>query len=277
MPKSFDHCMDLVYQSDRDRFLTTLFAPAAARPHLFALYAFNIEIARIRETVSEPLPGEIRLQWWRDFLTNTAPGDAAAHPVAMELGKAIETYDLPVSALTRMIDARVFDLYNDPMPTLNDLEGYAGDTASALFQLSGWILDTHEARAITEAAGHGGVAYAITMLLKALPQHAARHQLFIPGDIIKKHHADPNDIFSGNMTAPLAEVLAELRSLAREHLEAFKATKLPQSARPPFLLLSLTEHYLRLMEKLRPNPFEEPVEIPQWRRQWTLWRASRRS
>jgi phytoene synthase len=56
---------ELVRRHDRDRYMTALFAPAARREALFALYAFNYEIARVREAVTQPTLGQIRLQWWR--------------------------------------------------------------------------------------------------------------------------------------------------------------------------------------------------------------------
>src|SRR3954452_21516502 len=68
MADSFDHCEELVRTGDKNRFLATLFAPQKYRRALYALYAFNLEVARTRELAREPMPGEIRLQWWRDVL-----------------------------------------------------------------------------------------------------------------------------------------------------------------------------------------------------------------
>ncbi len=51
---SFSHCRDIVRAHDRDRYLATLFAPADKRDALFALYAFNHEITRVRDAVREP-------------------------------------------------------------------------------------------------------------------------------------------------------------------------------------------------------------------------------
>ncbi len=82
---NFEHCAALVREADRDRYLATLFAPAAQRNALFALYAFNVEITRVRDLAREPMPGEIRLQWWREALTGEREGEAAAHPVAAAL------------------------------------------------------------------------------------------------------------------------------------------------------------------------------------------------
>ena len=70
----------LVRRHDRDRFQTALFVPAARRDALFALYAFNYEIARVRESVSEPTLGLIRLEWWRQSLDAAFEAPAAATP-----------------------------------------------------------------------------------------------------------------------------------------------------------------------------------------------------
>src|SRR5271156_3271915 len=73
----------LVRRHDRDRFQTALFAPAARREALFALYAFNYEIARVRESVREPMLGQIRLQWWREAIDAAYAGAASRrHEVA---------------------------------------------------------------------------------------------------------------------------------------------------------------------------------------------------
>src|SRR3954453_14228945 len=108
------HCADIVRAADRDRYLADLFAPEAARPHLFALHAFNSEVSRVRDSVKEPMLGEIRLQWWHDALH----GDAGGPPVATALNAAIAKCSLPPDAFDTLLEARKFDLYDDPMPSL---------------------------------------------------------------------------------------------------------------------------------------------------------------
>ena len=85
MDENYRHCEALVRAADKDRFLATLFAPADKRGPLFALYAFNAEIASVRDRAREPMPGEIRLQWWRDVINGERTGEAAANPIAAAL------------------------------------------------------------------------------------------------------------------------------------------------------------------------------------------------
>ena len=120
-------------EADRDRYLATLFAPAAHRDALFALYAFNVEIARVRDLAREPMPGEIRLQWWREVLSGERDGEAAAHPVAAALRETLLRYRLSPLPLIALIDARGFDLYDDPMASRANLDDYAAKTRASLF------------------------------------------------------------------------------------------------------------------------------------------------
>jgi phytoene synthase len=272
---AFAHCEALVRDGDPDRYWASLFAPADKRPYLYALYAFNFEIARAREAVREPLVGEIRLQWWRDALQGETRGDVRANPVAAALDDAIVKFRLPRHALVTLIDARIFDLYDDPMPSLNDLEGYGGETSSSLIQLASIILADGSDPGTADAAGHAGVAYAITGVLRAFPWHARRGQLFVPQDVLARHGVVRDDIVSGRGGPGLSSALADLRAITRRHLDQVRTLRatIPPAAEPAFRPLALVEPYLRQMEKRDYDPFNTPVDLPQWRRIWALWKG----
>lgn len=278
MNADFDHCRELVRELDRDRYLATLLASPEARDAIFALYAFNVEVARVRDMVREPLPGEMRLQWWRDALAGEARGDAASHPVAGALLGAIERYRLPAKPFLDLVDARVFDLYDDPMPTLTDLEGYAGETSSALIQLAAMILADGRDPGTAEAAGHAGVAYALTGLLRALPWHARRGQQYLPGDLMQATGVDRDDYLAGRTTPALRLCLEELRATVRRHLASAREalSDVEPAARPAFLPVAVVEPYLAAMDHPRYDPFATKIELSQLRRQWAIWRAGQR-
>ena len=158
MQDAFAHCAELVRTADRDRYLAALFAPAERRDALFALYAFNVEIGRVREVAREALPGEMRLQWWSEVLGGERDGEAAANPIAAALLSAIERHKLPTNSLLDLIEARRFDLYDEPMAAIADLEAYAKRTSSAVIALAAQILGI-DAQA---AADPAGIAYAIS-------------------------------------------------------------------------------------------------------------------
>src|SRR6185369_9624012 len=104
MDENFRHCEALVRAADKDRFLSALFAPAHQRGPLFALYAFNAEIASVRDRAREPMPGEIRLQWWRDVINGERAGEAAANPVAAALVDTVARFSLPKARVLDLIE-----------------------------------------------------------------------------------------------------------------------------------------------------------------------------
>jgi phytoene synthase len=266
---------EIVRRQDPDRYFADLFVPGDLRPDLLVLHAFNAEIGRIRALVSEPLPGEIRLQWWRDTLRT---GEAGGHPLAGALLAAIGRRHLPADAFDRYLEARIFDLYDDPMPDMTAFEAYAGATASALFQLAAIMLAGGRDPGSAEAAGHAGVAYALTGLLRSFPYNIRRGQIFLPEDVLGRFGAGLAELRAGTAPPRLPEALAAFRAMAREHLEKAKALSraLAPAVRTAFLPLALVGPYLSAMDATRGDPLNAIVELPQWRRQWALWRASRR-
>lgn len=276
---AYAYCEALIRDVDKDRYLATLFAPADKRGHLFALYAFSFEVSRVREVVSDPLPGEVRLQWWRDLFGGEIRGDAGGNPVALALMGTIRTFRLPVEPFIALIDARIFDLYDDPMPTVADLEGYCGETSSALIRLASLILAGGEDPGGAEAAGHAGVAYAVTGLLRAFPWHAMRGQVYVPKEYLLHYGATRDDVASGRGGPGVLSAIADMRRLARSHLESTRAlrTSIVPAIAPAFLPVALVEPYLKQMEKPGYDPFTSVIQVPQWRRQIILWQQARRA
>ncbi len=280
MSELADHyaaCADMLRKEDPDRFIATLFAPEDKRSHLHALYAFNLELARIREVVSEPMMGEIRMQWWRDALSGEG-GAVTAHPIAHVLLDTVQRFHLPVQALMDVIEGRSFDLYDDPMPTRMDLEGYCGETSSSLIRLACLILADGQDPAGAEAAGHAGVAFALTGLLRALPWHAVRGQLYLPADVLNKHGVTREAVMAGQVSQGLCDALAEMRALARHHYDRAlsAAPQMHEGARAALMSLAVVPLYLERMETGSYEPFRTLITAPLWRRLLAMWTFSRR-
>jgi 15-cis-phytoene synthase len=277
MRDAFAHCEALVRAADRDRFLATLFAPAEHRDALFALYAFNVEITRVREAAREPLAGEIRLQWWSDVLSGAGRGEGAAYPEAAALLASMACYRLPAGRFEALIAARRLDLYDEPMATLGDLEAYADGASSSLIALAAQVLLAGAEPNIGALCHHAGVAHAIAGLLKAFPVHAARGQLFVPLEVLERHGGSRQDVAGARATPQLRAALAELRRRARHHLRAAQEliAAAPPAVLPALLPVALALPMLARMERRDYDPFV-PVEIAPWRRQWLIWRAARR-
>ncbi len=277
MQSNFNHCAALVRRADRDHFLATLFAPAEHHDALFALYAFNLEIERVRDVAREALPGEIRLQWWRDVLNGERDGEAAAHPVAAALQDTLRRYGFIVEPLLQLLDARTFDLYDEPMATLDELEMYAIRTRSPVFALASGILSQGKKTPPPDLFTLDvSVAATIAALLSRLGRHVSRRQLYVPSDVLDRHRAAAADLYAGRSSAPLLAALAELRQIARRHLVVAqsKVALAPPETMPAFLPVALVGPTLRRMERGDYDPFKvEPLSF--LRRQWLIWRAAR--
>ena len=273
--QSADFCADLVRAHDFARYASTLFMPAEQRRALWALYAFNVEISRVREQVSQPLPGEMRLQWWTDMLAGAGHGGVEGNPVAAELLLAIRNWRLPVERLSRLIDEHQFDLYNDPMPTMAALEGYISDTSSALFSLGARITGS-QSDEIEHLARHAGLAQGMAQVLAAFPLDASRRQSFVPLQLLESNGCGLEEVFAGRQTPKLRAALDQLVGEAQAHLKMALAllTTAPLQVRPVFLPLALAGRSLKHMSRADNDPFV-PQVTSRLRTLWTLWRASR--
>ena len=271
MQDAFAYCAELVRTTDRDRYLATLFAPVEHRGALFSLYAFDCEVARVREAAREPLPGEIRLQWWSDVLRGERDGEASANPVAAALLQAITRHGLDGAKLIDLIEAHRFDLYDEPMQTIANLEDYARKTSATVLALAAKVLAGVEAE---QAAEPAGIASGIAGLLRSVPQHAARRQVYMPAELLARHQVEVRDMLAGRRSPGLNAALADLRKLVRVHLAAARQSMLGLAAEalPAFLPVALTGPLLRRLD--RADAFS-PIDIPPWRRQWLIWRAAR--
>lgn len=279
LERSYEAATAHVRLLDQDRYVATLFAPPAEQAHLFALYAFNAEIARVRSLVSDPLPGEMRYQWWRDLLHGEPHGDAARNPIAIALVSTIQAFSLPVKPFTDLLEARTFDLYDDPMPTWLDCEGYCGETSSALIRLAALVLGGGADPGGAEAAGHAGVAYALAGLLRAFPWTCRRGQVYLPHELFCKHGVDLTDLRKGVDSTALRSALAEVRARARDHLARTRALirSVPPKVRAAYFPACLAEPYLQAMERPNYDPFASRIELAKFRKLIIMWRQSRRA
>ena len=268
-------CAELVRSHDFVRYASTLFLPAEQRRALLALYAFNAEISRVRDQVSQPLPGEIRLQWWTDMLAGAGHGSVEGNPVAAELLLAIRQYRLPVERLSRLIDEHQFDLYNDPMPTMSALEGYINDTSSALFALAAQVAG-RQSEDIDHLARHAGLAQGIVQVIAALPLDAARRQLFVPLQLLEHHGSGIEAVFAGKQTPQARAAIDQLIGEARRHLKTALTLLegVPPEARRVFLPLASVRRDLPRMARAECDPFTPRINS-RFRTLWTLWRASK--
>ncbi len=271
-----DYCAGELRRYDHDRYLTCLFAPEAKRAHLFALYAFNLELAKTAEIVSEEMLGEIRLQWWREALEGIYAGRPRQHAVVEALASAVAAGGLTQAQLLRIIDARAFDLAQRAPRDLAELESYAADTSGALVRAALTILGSADSR-LQEAAGKVGTAWALTGLLRSVPFHARQKRLYLPQDRIAASGLRQGDLFELRSSPALQQVVAEVASRAERILGEAEAAAVPgRRVLPAFLTGTLCRHDLKRLAAAGHDPFAPPLQAPTPGRAWRLTWASLR-
>ena len=245
---------------DRDRFLCSQFAPAERRPAILVLYAFNQELARIAESVSEPPLGQIRLRWWHDAVAAIFEGRSPPpHPVMPGLTEAIEKYDIERHSFDAILTARAFDLESEPPANLDDLIAYATGTSAALNAL---VLDVLGVKddASADAARAAGIAWALIGLLRAVPHHARRRRLYLPADLCQAASITEDEIFAGKAKSIGTEIISVIAMEARRHLAEARSRRheVDQAALPVLLPSILADTYLAQLAASGFDPFVAP-------------------
>jgi phytoene synthase len=228
---------------DVDRYLAALLAPRKARGDLLALAAFVGELARIPALVSEPMMGEIRLQWWRDALDTLRAGDVTGNPVADALGRAIVRHALPAELLQGLIEARGQDLLPGSSHEI-DRVAYIDATDGAAFKLAAHILNV-DPQEVGDLLFASGQAYGRVRILRSTWREGR-------GD-----------------AAPLQEEAREWLGKARVLINMA-----PRAILPAILPVALVEPYLTALEISNSDSAPARTDISQLTRVWRLWRAS---
>ena len=265
-------------EADRDRYFATLVLRPTERTAVQGLYAFSADVASIRDRAREPAAGEIRLQWWVDAIKGEGHGNVRQNPLAGALLDTIAAYRLPAGPLLRLLAARRFDLYQDPMPDVPTFEGYAGETVSVLYQLAAMVLNGSEEIETGDAAGHLGVAQALVGHLRAFGFYASTGRIFLPLSIFAANGVTDGEILAGRESEGLFAALQQLAELAGEHLEAAETAirLLPRALRPAFASVALLRGQLR-RAAASPRPFASMPDIADWRKLGALqlWAVTR--
>jgi phytoene synthase len=248
--------------SDPDRYFSALFAPAGLRPLLFALYAFNAEVARVAETVREPMLGAIRLEWWRETAEGAARGAPRHHDVARGLSALLAEAPVALADLEALIAARAFDSSAECFADFEALESYLASTSGAVMGMAARVLGAEP-----ERTAQAALAYGLAGILRSLPFHNGRHKLYLPLDLLSALKLTPEDFFhleKGDKR--LAAAIRQTALKAKEHFLAARAAQKPGPALAAVLPAALVPVYLRMLGR----------EVPIHRRQMALLSAAMR-
>lgn len=259
---------ELVRRVDFDRYLSSLFAPRAQRTELNILYAFNHEVAKTAETISQPIAGQIRLQWWRDRIAELYRAVAIEHPVVQALGGVIAAHDLPRELFDELIDAREFDLEEAPFPTSESLEDYANATSGNVMRLAARILGAGDS--LDSHARSLGITYALSGLCRALPYHAVRRRLMLPSDRLAASGVSIEDVFSGAAGPRLRPLIEDMAARVRFHLGAHRQQRIARGVLPALLPAAVVPLYLRVLTRSGFDVFRDSTDVAAHRRQLAM-------
>lgn len=250
MEDAFSYCRSEVRRFDRERYFSSLFAGEKGSRALQALYAFNLEIAKTRETVSEPMLGQIRLQWWREAIDGIYAGTPRNHAVVMALAHTIETHGLERIRFDRLIDGREFDLEDRQPHTLDELIAYTRKTSGELTCLALECLGAEGPE--WEIVGrNAGIAWALMGILLAIPFHAGQSRCFLPKTLTEEQGVVPSALYAGRPPPALNDIVAGLAHVAGRHHSSVMdlGPDLDRSALPAFSHLAVTAATMKRLKK----------------------------
>ncbi len=273
------HCSDLLQERDRAVWLATLLMPQPLRDATTILWAWHNELTAIARIVTEPMAGEVRLQWWAEIAAGNRSGDASGHPVARALLALVAAYDLPPQTLDAKVSAHVFDLYADPMGERDMFEGYAGETRSALYQLAWLCADPDKAVERATASGHAGVAQTVADVIGTMAGSFQRQRVYMPSDLLTATGFDAASFLAATPEArgPSVQAFAEY---GLEHFEKARTAigaleRDGNGAHLAYLPMVASE---RILLEARKDPVGVQTDAPRassMRTQWKLWRVAR--
>ena len=272
MPAALSAVGALARAADYDRYLTAVFAPAGSREALFALIAFNHEVARIPEAVSEPMLGRIRLQWWREVVEAAYAGEPARrHEVAVPLADAIRACGLDRAPFDALLDARESDLEDGGPPDLAALERYAAATGGALTALMLRASGADSGPAL-EAGRQVGTAWALIGTLRAVHRAAAQGRVMLPADLLGEAGILANDLRAGRGFDRLADVGEPVGRRAAALLDAARKARgaVPRRGRGVLLIARLADLYLTRLRRAGWDPRDPSLDVSLLRKQTTM-------
>lgn len=168
MTAADDPTADFVRDADRDRWLATLYAPAALRPALFAVWALDLELAKVATGASDAMLAEIKLAWWRERLGDLDKGVVPAQPLLRALAADVLPRGVAGQALASFEDGWLALLADEGGRHFTLRGAAVGRAVGALAGADGAALATAWAAGEAARAGHDVVAPATERAPKPL-------------------------------------------------------------------------------------------------------------
>jgi len=263
-----DYCLNIVRKHDYDRFVLALMVPSKYRDAVLALFAFNYEIAKTREVVSETTIGLIRLQWWREAISEIFDDKPIRkHEIVEALAKVIKSYDLPREDFDHLIYAREFDLEGVAPANIEGLINYADYTTTPLYRLVLKIINETENESILKSLS---VQYAIIGLLRAVPYMLDQRRLMLPQDVLTKFDISEQKLFDFNDKKNLSQVVKEII----EHKNIFRNASIKPKTSFARAVIAMSSLYKNQIGSVQMDLYDSRLSIPPRFMTLRVWWAS---
>ncbi|KAG1053557.1 hypothetical protein G6F43_004369 [Rhizopus delemar] len=275
LESSLKYCKDLTRQRDYDGYLCVPFYPSHLRNTQYAIRAFNIELASIRENISKPEIGKMRMQFWKDTLDKIYTGKPPQQPIALALSEALKASKLSAIWMKRIINERASNLDDHQFMTIKDMETYAENTQSSLLYLQLESLGIKDVNA-DHAISHIGKMIGIATFLRALPFHVSQKRLVLPAEITAKYDVSQENVFRGQVDG-MDDVVYDVATAAYDQLLTARSLlkSIPDEAFPVLLSAVPYVKYLENLEKVNFNPFDPLLQKKDWKMPLVLWKSYR--
>ena len=273
------YCMDLVKRRDYEHYLTTLLLPDNIRQIGFALRALNVELASIRDNVSEAATGKMRAQFWKDAITGIYEqktkdrnhSKIPDHPVVLELHKSLLKHpNMSYELLNRLLSSREVFLsdHKQPFQTMEDVETYSNASFSTINNILLECLSHLDSS--DEINGHArhcasqlGKAEGIVTVLRAMPFNASHRRVYLPTSQLVAHKISLESIIRGKDSDELRHVIETIAAVAEDHLQNCRFRKKYLSRDEKLLMLPAVaiDGYLSKLHQARCNVFDSKLQI----------------
>ncbi|XP_053408873.1 NADH dehydrogenase (ubiquinone) complex I, assembly factor 6-like [Mercenaria mercenaria] len=266
------YCLDLVKKSDYENYLCTLLYHKDYRTSAIALRALYIELAQVQDVTSDKMRAIMRLQFWKDTIDKMFKGTPPETPVAIAATRAIMKHKLSKIWFTRILEERVRQVNQDMNRTIKDVEDSAENTVSALTYImleSAGIKDVNA----DHAASHVGRCQGLVTLLRATAYHASRNKVYTPIELLIKHNVSQEQILRCTDDQKIKDVMYDIACVAHSHLETARVIKdVPKQAYPVLLNTYICDTYLKNLQLVDFNVFDERLHVRNPKLAWQLWK-----
>ncbi len=265
---NIEYCASQVRKYDYERYFSALLGPRDIRRGLFALYALNIELASIRERVTEDLLGEMRLEWWRENIRDIYAGNVRNHSITVELAHAIEQFEIELTYFERLISGRIFDMNDEPPEDLNALENYvtmtSGEVMVCSCLMSGASIEIDTALSM-------GRYWGLTGIIRSIHFHASHGRVYLPRDLMREAGVGASDVVENCYSTAVNTVVRQLVERITKYQE--ELPMIDKKLRAPVAYLSIARHYLRRLKRAKFKRDGRSPELSRFMKQLLILKA----